>query len=311
MEIYLYYINEDPIGHVRLNYSEDMVSISYDVVQKYRGQGFEKLIIHDIERKIIENHDSIVSIVTKIKTDNIASQKIFEDNNYEQISAESDIYVYSKSINSSSYLQNITKHIITRVERKIVLLLTNNRNALKLYDMLSEMGEPVEIYSDILSADMLIQMKPAIIVSYNYKHIIRENIISLMENKIINLHTSYLPWNKGSDPNFWSFIDNTPKGVAIHKVDTHLDTGNLLYQKEIIFDENIETFRTSYKKLNDEIVSLLCENWEHIKNGITTPAMQNIGGSYHKRSDFNEFTSKYPINWEENISNYKKKYNLP
>ena len=73
-------------------------------------------------------------------------------------------------------------------------------------------------------------MNPKLIVSYNYKHIIQPEIIVLMNGRLVNLHISYLPWNKGSDPNFWSFIDNTPKGVTIHKIDNHLDTGAILYQ---------------------------------------------------------------------------------
>ncbi len=30
------------------------------------------------------------------------------------------------------------------------------------------------------------------------------------KKSIINLHISYLPWNKGAYPNVWSFIDETP-----------------------------------------------------------------------------------------------------
>jgi len=306
IEIYIYYLNDEPIGHARLTYSNEEVSISYSVAQKYRGQECGTRMIHDIERIIIEKNSEMTSILTIVKVDDIASQRIFEDKNYAQISQNHDDYIYRKKID-----ENKTASVMPEVSnRKRILLLTNNRNALKLYDRLSLMGESVTIYSGVLSEDQLIQMKANIVVSYNYKYIIPSRIISFMKGKIVNLHISYLPWNKGSDPNFWSFIDNTPKGVTIHKVDAHLDTGNILYQKEIRFDEDVETFRTSYNRLNDEIVSLFCDNWTYIKNDTVVPFVQKENGTYHKRSDFNTFIERYPVNWDETISQYKMKYNL-
>ena len=172
------------------------------------------------------------------------------------------------------------------------------------------MGECVSLYSGVLSEEQLMMINPKIIISYNYRYIIPDNIISQVDGKIINLHISYLPWNRGSDPNFWSFIDNTPKGVTIHKVDAHLDTGSILLQKELTFDEDTETFRTSYNKLNDEIVSLLCDNWHSIVTDSVIPTKQDSGGSYHKRSDLNSFRDKFPFSWDEKITEYKRKYNL-
>mgnify|MGYP003649817391 FL=1 len=85
------------------------------------------------------------------------------------------------------------------------------------------------------------------IISFGYKHIIPENIIKFFNNKIINLHISYLPYNRGCHPNFFSFKDNTPKGVTIHYIDKGIDTGEILLQKEINFnkEENIITLRTN------------------------------------------------------------------
>lgn len=195
-------------------------------------------------------------------------------------------------------------------ERERILLLTNNRNALRLFELLTDLGESVFLYSGVLSEEQIMHMNPKIIVSYNYSHIIDEKIISMMNGKIINLHISFLPWNKGSDPNFWSFIENTPKGVMIHKVDAHLDTGMILCQRELYFDEGAETFRTTYEKLNDAIVNLFCENWNSIKNNAIIPFKQSGEGTYHKRSDFKEFVLGHPFNYDDKISDYKNRYNI-
>ncbi len=41
-------------------------------------------------------------------------------------------------------------------------------------------------------------------ISYRYRHIVRKPIINYLRRDIINLHISFLPWNRGSDPNLWS-----------------------------------------------------------------------------------------------------------
>ena len=161
-------------------------------------------------------------------------------------------------------------------------------------------------YSGKLEEAQIIWLAPALVVSYNYSFLVPENIISLAEDKMINLHISYLPWNQGSDPNFWSFIDNTPKGVTIHQLSAQLDKGAILLQKELFFDEATETFRSTYEKLNREIVSMLQKNFEEIKNHKILPSPQCGNGSYHKRSDFIRFMRGAAMNWEETIEDFKK-----
>ena len=188
-----------------------------------------------------------------------------------------------------------------------ILFLSNNRNAFVLYDWLKSQEERVYFYSGKLTESQITYLDPALIVSYNYSFLVPADIISLVEDKIVNMHISYLPWNKGSDPNFWSFIENTPKGVTIHQLSAGLDRGAILVQKELFFDEAVETFRSTYEKLNQEIVSLFQENFEKIKNRELLPAAQCGSGSYHKRSDFLCFTGGGAMDWEERIEVFKQR----
>lgn len=87
-----------------------------------------------------------------------------------------------------------------------------------------------------------------------------------MQGQIFNLHISLLPYNRGASPNFFSFIENTPKGVTIHQIDEGLDTGPILAQKELFFDESKETFASGYEKLILEIQMLFKENWSSISD---------------------------------------------
>jgi methionyl-tRNA formyltransferase len=123
------------------------------------------------------------------------------------------------------------------------------------------------------------------VVSYGYRHILKKEHINSSKNPIINLHISYLPWNKGADPNYWSWIDNTPKGVTIHAIDEGIDTGDIFTQKEVNFKNN-ETLSSSYNKLKKEIEILFIDNFENIIKGSILPQTQLQGGSLHYVKDF-------------------------
>ena len=106
-----------------------------------------------------------------------------------------------------------------------ILFLYNNENSLELYRKLRKIGEKIVLFSDRIDINKVIELNPFFIISYNYKYLIDEDVIKYMKNKIVNLHISLLPWNRGANPNLWSFIDNTPKGVTIHQVSAGLDEG--------------------------------------------------------------------------------------
>ena len=101
------------------------------------------------------------------------------------------------------------------------------------------------------------------IISYGYRFKIDEKLIKKNKN-LINLHVSFLPFNRGAHPNFWSFIENTPSGVSIHKIDKGIDTGDIINQKLIDFDilknKKKLTFSYTYKKLINELENLFIEN---------------------------------------------------
>lgn len=196
---------------------------------------------------------------------------------------------------------------ISKRNRGGVLFLTNNSNALNLYDWLSA-KEDVSIYSDRLELEMICDLRPELIVSYNYRYIISEDIIEYMNGRVINLHISFLPWNRGSSPNLWSFIDNTPKGVTIHQINAGLDTGKILYQKKCCFNESTESFSSSYQKLNDEIVGLFKEKWEEIRSGRYESFEQSGEGSYHSKKDLDLLKSKIDLDWNDNIAEFLERY---
>ena len=122
-------------------------------------------------------------------------------------------------------------------------------------------------------------------ISYRYRHIIKEDEIKFFCGRLINLPVAYLPWGKGADPNLWSWIENTPKGVTIHQIDSGCDTGDILLQKMVDINIIHETLASSYNKLSEEIENLFVENLELFFGSMITPKKQVGCGTYHMKKD--------------------------
>jgi methionyl-tRNA formyltransferase len=168
-----------------------------------------------------------------------------------------------------------------------IVFLTNNQISLNLYNWLRyEKNEDIVLIDGKIDLYKIAQVQPDIVISYNYKYMVPKDIIQFLNGRIINLHISMLPWNRGASPNFWSFIDKTPKGVTIHLINEGLDTGDILFQKEIFFNEYKESLRTSYETLHREIQCLFKKNWSDIRNWSIEPKVQINNGSIHFAKDF-------------------------
>ncbi len=191
-----------------------------------------------------------------------------------------------------------------------ILFLTNNDNTEDLYHWLckQEGADNVMKVTNKLTLEMVEKLQPSFIVSFNYRHLIKEDVIQYMKGRIINLHASYLPYNRGSSPNFFSFMEDTPKGVTIHVLDKGLDTGDILVQREVELDEAQETFVTSYDKLILAMEELFQENWSKIKAGEIPPMPQQGEGTYHVQAQMLEYRGAVPFSWQDNIADYKKRY---
>ena len=143
-----------------------------------------------------------------------------------------------------------------------------------------------------------------LIISFGFKKIIKNNILKKLKRPIINLHMSYLPFNRGAHPNFWSFFNNTKKGVTIHEIDNNLDTGPIIFKKEIKFnikkDKNI-TFKNTYNILFSELEKLFMENYNSIiLNKYRKKKNNKIEGELNYVKDL----PKDLENWDISIFNY-------
>jgi len=182
-----------------------------------------------------------------------------------------------------------------------ILFLGYNQEQTSLINFLKNKGYEVFHYQDKINLEFCLNFD--YIISYGYRYIIKKDIINHFKNKIINLHISYLPYNKGSHPNFWSFLKNTSKGVTIHFIDEGIDTGDILLQKKVNFTFEEDTFTKTYNKLNYEIENLFIENYQKLLENKILPIKQTNEGDIHYIKDLKQYEYLLPQRWDTKISN--------
>ncbi len=136
------------------------------------------------------------------------------------------------------------------------------------------------------------------VICFGYRHIIDQSILKNNKIPIVNLHIGYLPYNRGAHPNFWSFYDNTPSGVTIHLIDSGVDTGPIVKQRYVNFDESDDTFVKTYSVLIENIENLFLEFLPSLLNNTWIAKKQRGIGTHH-------FIRELPSNfsgWNSNIS---------
>ncbi len=185
-----------------------------------------------------------------------------------------------------------------------VLLLCKSEDAYGLQQGLENKGAEVCPYHSPLTVEVLEAIDPDWVISHNYPYIVPEEVICARQGRILNLHSSLLPWNRGASPNLWSILEDTPKGVSIHQMEKGLDTGPILWQKEIYFGSG-ESLASSYRRLNQELADLLLENWENLLEGLYTPRVQEGRGSYHRKRDLDRLLAGRELDYSMRMEDFK------
>lgn len=294
---YIYIYSGEAIGQIRLDITRDTAEVGYSIRMDKRCMGHGKIMLQLLAEQVKTDYPQVKKLTARVKPENIASQKVFLDTGFEEK------YQYYELEIGRTEMQT------DRNESSGggVLFLTNNRNTLPLFDWLHKRGKTT-LYSEALQRCQVEVLNPDFIISYNYRYKIADDVIAYMKGNIINLHISFLPWNRGTSPNIWSFIDHTPQGVTIHQVSSGLDRGMILYQKECSFDIQKETFATSYQKLNGMITELFQEKWEEIRTGNFPLHEQKGKGSYHEKSDLDRLKERLDFRWDEVIAEFLARY---
>jgi len=180
-----------------------------------------------------------------------------------------------------------------------ILLLGPPRD--NLISRLESLGDNVITTEERLNSESGILDNVDFLVSYGYRYILKKDLLSRFQDKVINLHIAYLPWNRGADPNLWSVLEDTPKGVTIHYIDEGIDTGTIIVRRPVAMRSD-DTLKTMYVRLSREIEGIFLDMWPSIKLGQCEGAAQEHGGSYHRKRDRAKYASILTQGWNTPVN---------
>lgn len=158
----------------------------------------------------------------------------------------------------------------------------------RIYDWLTERNdvEVQGIFTEPEQLNTVKQTKPDLILAVGYRHIVPENILNIPELGAVNLHKSYLPYNRGANPNVWSIMEDNPAGTSIHYMTPDVDQGPIIDRQKVAANPDDDA-RDLYERLEDAQVEQFKRMWESIRDGDVETIEQDSGeGTYHYKEEF-------------------------
>lgn len=115
--------------------------------------------------------------------------------------------------------------------------------------------------------------------------ILKSPLLDAPKLGFFNTHPSLLPHNRGKHYNFWALVEQAPFGVSIHRVDSGVDTGDIVAQARIEYDW-CDTGGTLYKKAQSAMFDLFCKSYPDLRKGKCDSRPQNASlGSFHRAAE--------------------------
>ena len=128
-------------------------------------------------------------------------------------------------------------------------------------------------------------LQPDIGVSAWFAYILKPELLEIFPRGCVNLHSAYLPWNRGWHTNVWPILDGSPAGVTVHYIDAGVDTGDLITQR-LYSVEPTDTGGSMHQKLNTGMVELFKDTWPSLRAGTAPRTPQDHSKmTRHRRGD--------------------------
>ncbi len=148
---------------------------------------------------------------------------------------------------------------------------------------------PTHTIKDINSSksiSLIKSLSPDIIFAVYYDQILSSEVIDIPPYGCINLHLALSEEYRGCYPTTWAILNGEKRvGATIHYIDTGIDTGDIIAQKEVLISDT-DTGKTLYDKctqagielFREQISSATFPNFDRRKQATTSKT------KYYKRS---------------------------
>ena len=155
-----------------------------------------------------------------------------------------------------------------------------------------------------------------IIYSVQYHKILKKVHISKARQIALNLHMAPLPEYRGSNQFSFAIIDEKKEfGTTIHKIDTRIDHGDILFQQRFPIPDNCWvdelyklTFDASVKLFKDTLPSVINQTYQPIPQETL---VAQYGASLHYRNEMDTLKI-IDLNWDkEKTERYIRATSMP
>lgn len=129
-------------------------------------------------------------------------------------------------------------------------------------------------------------LNPQLIISGGFEYIVPKSVLEVPERGVVNMHGSYLPYNRGSNTNVWPIIEDTPAGVSLHYMSPKLDNGPLIDRRKV--EKRVDdTAKDLLNRIEQAAVEQFKKVWPDIQDdSINLTPQDPESGTYHSKSDF-------------------------
>ncbi len=128
----------------------------------------------------------------------------------------------------------------------------------------------------------LASLNADVYISILFDRIFPKNVLELPQLMALNLHPAPLPRYAGIAPTFWVLSNGERStAVTIHRIDTGIDTGDIVLQREVSI-ENCDTVHGLYRKCCDIAAQMIAQCVDNVKSDTLTLRPQRL----HDRSYF-------------------------
>lgn len=129
------------------------------------------------------------------------------------------------------------------------------------------------------------EARPQLGVCCGFAPILPPALLALPEWGWINVHRSFLPYNRGLDPLQWALVDGTPAGVSIHIMTERVDAGPIIVQREMPLLPT-DDYDSLEARADDLVFDLFQEAWPRLRDGDVNGVPQEEDlATYHTWED--------------------------
>lgn len=83
--IYICYLDNNPIGQIRIDIKDDIGEIDYSIDTEFRGKGYGYKLLLKLEEMVKQTKINIDTLIGNVKDSNIASKKSFKKAGYDYV----------------------------------------------------------------------------------------------------------------------------------------------------------------------------------------------------------------------------------